>query len=72
MTALPRLLYRNPEEVLEQLEEGSCAGCLFEEHAVLWGRSVETCLRGRQYGTRCRMYRENPANGQRNREEGGG
>lgn len=52
--ALPRGMYRDPLDVVLFEESRTCLGCVFV--AVAFG--TEHCEKGKQYGKRCKFYRE--------------
>lgn len=53
-TALPRGMYRDPAEVVVFAESKTCAGCVF----VMVAFNSAYCDKGKQYGKRCKYYRE--------------
>ncbi len=58
--ALPRWMYRNPEEVLERKQEAalrkSCIGCVHGFKMEFEKSSANGCDKGRRFGKRCELY----------------
>lgn len=59
---LPAYLYRNPETVLIEAENRTCAGCRHGQTMTFGdGEKRETvyfCAAGKRYGRRCKHYEE--------------
>lgn len=59
-SALPRYMYKNPCDVLEQKQQHelrkSCVGCA-HSFRMQFKKGVEMgCEKGRRYGKRCKYY----------------
>ena len=60
--ALPKWMYRNPEEVLERKQEAelrkSCVGCMHGfKMEFSGGKTANGCDKNRRYGRRCELYK---------------
>lgn len=55
---LPRWMWRDPAEVAERVEAGTCQGCGWTVQHQIGGACVEACAKGRRYGKKCRFYVE--------------
>lgn len=59
---LPAFLYRNPETVLIEAENRTCAGCRHAQVITLGtGERRETinfCAIGKRYGRKCKAFEE--------------
>lgn len=56
--ALEKWQFRDPAEVAERVEAGTCQGCALVVRQIVAGAAVESCAKGRRYGTKCRFYFE--------------
>ena len=52
--ALPMAFYRDPLELLLDIESETCAGCAYEDRVL----DVTFCRKGRHHGRRCKHYLE--------------
>lgn len=59
MTAqLEKWQFRDPADVAERIESGTCQGCAFILRLTVSGELVESCGRHRRHGKKCGDYLE--------------
>ena len=58
---LPRWMWRDPAEVAERVESGTCKGCGWIVRFGWETKTEDACGKGRRFGVRCKHYLEEKA-----------
>ena len=56
--ALPSNAWGDPAKILQEREDKTCAGCIFEVRRMKNGACWAICAKGNQHGNRCGLYED--------------